>query len=348
METTHAITRGDARALDGVADASVDLVVTSPPYPMIAMWDEVFTQLDPAVGAALAAGAGAAAFEAMHRQLDRVWAACWRVLKPGGILCVNIGDATRTIDGDFRLYANHARILTAAERLGFSPLPDILWRKPTNAPNKFMGSGMYPPGAYVTYEHEYVLIFRRGSRRRFTRAGAVRRRESAYFWEERNVWFSDLWTGLTGAKQPLGGVDGATRKRSAAFPLVLPWRLVQMFSIYGDTVLDPFLGTGTTCLAAAVAGRSSLGVELDGGLEESIRATMGQAVAVGSGLSRRRLKDHRAFVAGRQADGKVIKHHNAAHDTPVVTRQEIALRLWAPEAITEVAPLRFEVACRPL
>jgi len=346
METSHVITRGDARALDGVADASVDLVVTSPPYPMIAMWDEVFAAMDPAVRGALAAGEGGAAFEAMHQQLDQVWAACWRVMKPGGTLCVNIGDATRTLAGSFRMYANHARILAAAERQGFSPLPDILWRKPTNAPNKFMGSGMYPPGAYVTYEHEYVLIFRKGERRSFNKADTIRRRESAYFWEERNVWFSDLWTGLTGVKQPLG-MDGAARKRSAAFPLALPWRLIQMFSIYGDTVLDPFLGTGTTCLAAAASGRCSVGVELDGGLEETIRASMGQAVKVGRKLASGRLKAHRAFAERRVADGKVMKHGNVAHATPVVTRQEIALRLLAPVSVVETAPLRFVVTHEP-
>ena len=200
--TTHRVLVGDARSL-GIPDASVDLVVTSPPYPMIAMWDALFSALDPRVGALLATNPDAA-FEAQHAALDAVWAECRRVLRPGGLLCVNVGDATRTLDGVFRLWPNHARILRACAALGFHVLPDVLWRKPTNAPNKFMGSGMLPGGAYVTYEHEYVLVLRNGPPRAFPGAAdKARRRASAYFWEERNTWFSDLWMGLAGTEQAL-------------------------------------------------------------------------------------------------------------------------------------------------
>lgn len=327
-ETTHRVHAGDARALAPLADASVALVVTSPPYPMIAMWDGLFSALDPA--APHPTHAPAAAFEAQHRVLDAVWAECHRVLVPGGMLCVNIGDATRTLGGEFRLWSNHARVLRAAEALGFAVLPDILWRKPTNAPNKFMGSGMLPGGAYVTYEHEYILVLRKGGARRFVGEAATRaRRESAYFWEERNVWFSDVWTDLLGAGQALARPareDTALRARSAAFPLELPARLIAMYSMYGDTVLDPFVGTGTTQLAAACAGRSSVGVEREPELAAGILARLGDAPRLRRGAAR--LAAHRRFVDARIAAGKTLAHHNAPHDVPVITAQERALCLY--------------------
>lgn len=151
-----------------LADSSLDLVVTSPPYPMIAMWDELFCRSSRAVRNALAAEDGERAFELMHRRLDAVWDECYRTLREGGIICINIGDATRTLGDQFGLYPNHARILQHLRKCGFTALPDILWRKPTNAPNKFMGSGVLPVGAYVTLEHEYILIARKGARRVFS------------------------------------------------------------------------------------------------------------------------------------------------------------------------------------
>jgi len=116
-----------------------------------------------------------------------------------------------------------------------------------------------------------------------------------------------------------------------------------MFSVYGDTVLDPFLGTGTTCLAAAAAGRSSIGVERDAGLEGCIRAAMGQTVPVGRQLQRARLTAHRAFVAARLEAGKDLKHVNIAHDVPVITRQEINMRLREPAELAEPSKLNFIV-----
>ena len=102
------------------------------------------------------------AFELMHAELDKVWDECFRVLKSGGFLCINIGEATRTVGNEFRLYNNSSRIVSHCTGLGMVNLPNILWRKQTNAPNKFMGSGMLPCGAYVTLEHEWILIFRKG------------------------------------------------------------------------------------------------------------------------------------------------------------------------------------------
>ena len=185
MQTSHQVVFSDSRDMKEAPDESADLMVTSPPYPMIEMWDEIFASQDKEIAKALKNGDGGAAFELMHRVLDDVWKEVWRVLKPGAVACINVGDATRTVDGRFSLFTNHSRIQYRMQKLGFSSLPAILWRKQTNAPNKFMGSGMLPPGAYVTLEHEYVLIFRKGDKKLFPSAGLKQlRRESAYFWEE--------------------------------------------------------------------------------------------------------------------------------------------------------------------
>ena len=331
MHTSHALHIGDARDMSAIAADSVHLVVTSPPYPLVEMWDAAFGELAPASAAALAADDGMAAFEGMHSALDGVWAECLRVLVPGGFACVNIGDATRSLGGAFCLFPNQARIVTAFLRLGFTPLPDILWRKPTNAPNKFMGSGMLPAGAYVTYEHEYVLIFRKGAKRLFSEEGKQLRSESAFFWEERNVWFSDLWTDLRGTGQRLA--PEGPRERSAAFPFELPYRLIQMYALQGDTVLDPFAGTGTTLAAALASGRSSVGFERMEAFRSLVAESLHRAVELGRDKAGERLRAHTAFVAERAAQGKEIKHLSKQYGFPVMTRQELDLRLMVPVAV---------------
>ena len=317
-----------------LGDGTVDLVVTSPPYPMIELWDDQFAAADPRVAGALADRDGTRAFDLMHSILDGVWGECRRVLRPGGLACINVGDATRKIGGEFRLFSNHSRILQALAELGFSLLPDVLWRKPTNAPNKFLGSGMLPAAAYVTYEHEYVLIARNGAPRAFTDpADKARRRRSAFFWEERNVWFSDVWLDLVGTSQDLGDLPRANRHqrvRSAAFPFELPYRLIQMHSLIGDTVLDPFLGTGTTTAAALASGRSSIGFEVEGSLEQSIRDTVVAATPCGREYAERRLAEHLDFVRSREQAGRACRHVNHHYDFPVVTGQETDLQLVVP------------------
>ncbi len=317
---------GDAADLDFLDEGSVDLVVTSPPYPMIEMWDEAFGCQRSGVAEALDAGDGARVFELMHELLDAAWAEVHRVLRPGGIACINIGDATRTLNGDFRLWSNHSRVLSGLLRAGFVLLPDILWRKPNNAPNKFLGSGMLPAGAYVTYEHEYVLIARKGPRREFaTEEERSRRRESAYFWEERNLWFSDVWTDIPGAGQEL--VDQASRKRSAAFPFELAYRLICMHSVKGDTVLDPFAGTGITAAASLASGRNAVSVELDPTLLPVTRRLLLSLPEFANRHLRQRLRRHVEFVERRTAEGGAFKHVNRNYGFPVVTSQERDLLL---------------------
>jgi len=320
--------------MDEVDDDSVELVVTSPPYPMIGMWDGVFADLDPAIGDALDAGEGREAFESMHGILDEVWSEVERVLVEGGIACVNVGDATRTVGDSFRVYGNHSRIVDAFEDLGFEPLPEILWRKPANSAAKFMGSGMLPPNAYVTLEHEYVLVFRNGEESRSFEPGADRRYEAAYFWEERNRWFSDVWTDVGGELQALDRSEA--RERSAAYPFEIPYRLVNMYSVYGDTVLDPFWGTGTTSLAALVAGRNSVGYELDGAFMDVFEERVRAAPDIARDVVRRRLSDHRAFVAEKREAGGGVDYEAENYDVPVTTRQEKRLQLYAVESVEAI------------
>lgn len=333
MKTSQQVVFGDSVRMSGIPSESVHLVVTSPPYPMIEMWDEVFSRR-PEVREALRRERGMRAFEHMHRELDRVWKELCRVLVPGGIACINIGDATRTLDKEFALYPNHSRILGAMLALGFSNLPTILWRKQTNAPNKFMGSGMMPPGAYVTLEHEYVLVLRKGGKRLFPAPEAkTNRRQSAFFWEERNRWFSDVWMDLKGTRQKTG--DRKLRQRSGAYPFELAYRLISMFSVLGDTVLDPFLGTGTTLSATASAGRNGIGYELDGSFAAMIAESCRQAVVQGRQRIAERLEAHLEFIREREQAGKPIKHTNQVYGFPVITRQESELMLPLPASVEE-------------
>lgn len=246
------VIEGDARTLPGIAASSVELVVTSPPYPMIPQWDALFASL------------GATDFESMHRVLDDAWAACARALVDGGILAVNIGDALRRVGGVFQLWPNHARVIQGAAALGLRPLPYVLWKKPTNKPNAFLGSGFLPPNAYVTLDCEFLLLFRKGALRSYP-AGDPRRLSSRLTRAERDHWFTQVWEDVRGTRQRNGAA------RTGAFPPEIPERLIRMFSCEGETVLDPFAGTGTTLWAAAACGRRAIGVELDPALARTLR-----------------------------------------------------------------------------
>jgi modification methylase len=325
LPTTHRLLLHDSRDLSAIPDDSIHCVVTSPPYPLIAMWDTLFSSWSPAIKTAFKKEDGRLAFELIHAELDRVWSEMYRLTRPGGFLCVNIGDATRTVGGRFRLFSNHSRITAQCVALGFDALPLVIWNKTTNAPNKFMGSGMLPAGAYVTLEHEYVLVFRKGDKREFISAEEKKlRRESALFWEERNAWFSDTWD-LAGLRQELS--DKSLRKRSAAFPFELAYRLINMYSVQGDTVLDPFLGTGTSMLAALASRRSSIGVESDPSFEKMVADRIIGSRAALNRYIQERIKRHGDFVKERLKRKKEIKYKNSRHGFRVVTGQETDVRL---------------------
>jgi DNA modification methylase len=349
METSHRAFVGDSREMTALSEDSVELVVTSPPYPMIEMWDDLFRSLDPAVGNALDDGDGRRAFELMHEALGDVWDELARVLVDGGVACVNVGDATRTVGDSFRVYQNHARIVEAFDALGFEPLPDILWRKPANSAAKFMGSGMLPPNAYATLEHEYLLVFRNGTERRSFEPGAERRYESAYFWEERNEWFSDLWTDVRGTVQTIEtdeGADGDLRERSAAYPFEIPSRLIHMYSVYGDTVLDPFWGTGTTSIAAMAAARNSVGYELDEGFINVFEEAVADIKTISRRAAEARLGRHERFVEERRAEGETFAYDAEHYDVPVTTKQERRIRLYTIGSV-EAVENGYDVAHEP-
>ena len=249
---------GDSREMAEVNDGSIHLIVTSPPYPMVAIWDDFFTEVS------------ASTYDAMHEYLNQVWREVERVLVPGGIACINIGDATRTRDGLFHLYPNHSRIIENFEKLGFVTLPYVLWKKPTTKPHykgkgAFLGSGFLPPNAYVTLDMEYILIFRKGPPRSFPPKDPDRYK-SRFTKRERDEWFSQVWK-VQGVRQSVDGLE----RRVAAFPEEIPRRLIRMFSVLGDLVLDPFLGSGTSLKAAMELSRRFVGYEKLKEMTEIIR-----------------------------------------------------------------------------
>jgi|FaiFalDrversion2_1042247.scaffolds.fasta_scaffold02133_3 site-specific DNA-methyltransferase (cytosine-N4-specific) len=285
LKTSHKVVFGDSRNMKELRDKSVHLVVTSPPYPMIEIWDNQFRMLDKRIEESWhqleeskddqeKICLAAKIFDLMHENLTLTWKEVYRVLVDGGIACINVGDATRSIGNIFQLFPNHARIIEECRRIGFITLPYILWKKPTTKPKykgkgAFLGSGFLPPNAYVTLDCEYILIFRKGKPREFDPNDPLRY-ASQYTKEERDTWFSQIWE-LPGTKQDLTEVD----RRAAAFPEEIPNRLIRMFSIIGDTVLDPFLGTGTTIKLAMQLQRNSIGYEIDETLRPIIEEKIG-------------------------------------------------------------------------
>ncbi|PSQ44593.1 modification methylase [Halobacteriales archaeon SW_7_68_16] len=345
METIHRIVTGDSRSLSKIDDDSVELVVTSPPYPMIEMWDKLFSELNPEIADSLDTGEGQAAFSQMHEELEKVWKEVSRVLVDGGIACINIGDATQKVAGSFRVFQNHSRIINAFEDLGFEPLPELLWRKPVNSGAKFMGSGMLPPNAYVTLEHEYILVFRNGKDSRTFEPGSERRYSSAYFWKERNQWFSDVWMEIKGEVQALG--QSELRERSAAYPFEIPYRLINMYSVYGDTVLDPFWGTGTTSFAAMVAGRNSVGYELDEEFVQLFKQRVEDIPEYSREVIKQRLDDHKEFVEKRLSEEEDFKYQADNYDFPVTTKQEKPIQFYSVSDIRETEE-GYEVSHTPM
>jgi DNA modification methylase len=244
-KTNHHLIIGDSRRMQEIPNKSVHLIVTSPPYPMIELWDDLFSRMR------------CKDFDTMHVYLAQVWTECYRILVEGGIACINIGDALRKIDDNFQLYPNHVKVIEHCEALGFTTLPYILWKKPTKRANAFLGSGFIPPNAYVTQDCEFILIFRKGQPRPFPPKDLIRY-ASHYTISQRNAWFTQIWE-LPGARQRVQQVS----RRSAAFPDEIAYRLIRMFSVIGDTVVDPFLGTGTTMKVARKTHRNSIGYEID-------------------------------------------------------------------------------------
>jgi modification methylase len=275
-QTHHKIVLGSSQQMPEIPDCTVHLMVTSPPYPMVQMWDQQFGEADPKIAALWQKleknpqeETVAEIYDSMHDDLSKVWAETLRVLVDGGIACINIGDATRSVNGRFRVFPNHARVIEHCERFGFTALPYILWKKPTTKPKykgkgAFLGSGFLPPNAYVTLDCEFILIFRKGKLRHFPPKDPIRY-ESALTKKQRDDWFSQIWQ-VTGTRQTADELE----RRTAAYPDEIADRLIKMFSIKGDTILDPFVGSGTTVKVAAQNERNSIGYETDPNLMPTI------------------------------------------------------------------------------
>jgi len=269
MPTHHKIIIGNSQQMRDLPDSSVHLMVTSPPYPMIEMWDSLFVRADPKIAQLwqklntdCKEQTVTEIYDGMHEYLAKVWQETYRVLIDGGIVCINIGDATRRLNGKFKLFPNHSRTIEICEKIGFTTLPYILWKKPTKKPKykgkgAFLGSGLLPPNGYVTVDCEFILLFRKGNLRKFE-PKYPRRYDSGLTKEERNELFTQIWT-VKGVRQKSQEME----RRTAAFADEIADRLTRMFSIIGDTVLDPFLGSGTITKACILNNRNSIGYEID-------------------------------------------------------------------------------------
>jgi len=248
MTTTyHRLVNGDARDLSFIPDESIHLVLTSPPYWNLKRYNENPNQMGHIED-----------YEAFLSELKKVWEHVFRVLVPGGRLVCVVGDVcvSRRRFGRHLVFPLHADICVMCRHIGFDNLNPIIWHKIANASyevtngSKFLGKP-YEPNAIIKNDMEFILMQRKpGGYRKPT---DEQRRQSRIDKKDFNRWFQQIWN-IPGA---------STKKHPAPFPLKLATRLVRMFSFVGDTVLDPFCGSGTTMVAAFQNDRNSIGVEID-------------------------------------------------------------------------------------
>lgn len=250
IPTTHALYRKDAREFNELPANSIHLVVTSPPYWTLKEYNDGYGQMG-----------FIADYEEFLGELDRVWKNCFNALVPGGRLVCVVGDvclSRRKNAGEHTVVPLHASIQEHCRKIGYTNLAPIIWYKIANAVYEAEGNGAgflgkpYEPNAVIKNDIEFILMERKpGGYRSPSLAERVLSVISTQNYEQ---WFQQIWTGVTGA---------STRHHPAPYPEELAGRLIRMFSFVGDTVLDPFLGTGTTSVAAARWGRNSIGVEID-------------------------------------------------------------------------------------
>ncbi|MHB8541937.1 MAG: DNA-methyltransferase [Candidatus Acidiferrales bacterium] len=246
-KTTQILRCADAREMSWLPDASVHLVLTSPPYWTLKEYPANKNQLGLVVD-----------YETFHDELDKVWRHCFRALVPGGRLVCVVGDVclSRRLHGRHMVMPLHADIVVRCRKIGFDNLSPIFWYKISNAAyevengSSFLGKP-YEPNAIIKNDMEFILMLRKpGGYRQPTEE---QRGASRLTKEEHHDWFQQVWT-----------IPGeSTRMHPAPYPEELAYRLVRMFSFAGDTVIDPFMGLGTTLVAAARCGRNGIGLEID-------------------------------------------------------------------------------------
>ncbi len=247
MPTTHRLINGDARDLSFLDDGSVHLVVTSPPYWNLKRYNESPDQMGHIQD-----------YEIFLKELEKVWKQAFRVLVPGGRLVCVVGDVcvARKDYGRHLVFPLHADICVLCRKIGFDNLNPIIWHKISNASyevnngSKFLGKP-YEPNAIIKNDMEFILMQRKPGG--YRKPSYAQRKASKIPKDKFNRWFQQIWN-IPGA---------STKHHPAPFPLELADRLVRMFSFVGDTVLDPFCGSGTTMVAALKSGRNSIGIEID-------------------------------------------------------------------------------------
>jgi len=248
--TTHYIKQGDARSLEWVSSRSVHLVVTSPPYWTLKQYETRAGQLGEIDS-----------YEHFLDELDKAWAECARVLVPGGRICCVVGDVCipRKREGRHYVMPLHADIQVRMRRIGLDCLTPILWFKIANGVTEAKGNGAgfygkpYQPGAIIKNDVEYILFFRKGGE--YRSPTPIQKTLSMLSKEEMRGWLTSAWSDVKGE---------STRKgHPAPFPVTLAERLIRLFSFAGDTVLDPFGGTGTTSVAAINTGRNSIACDIE-------------------------------------------------------------------------------------
>ena len=259
LPTLHEMRRADARALDFLPVESVHLVLTSPPYWTLKHYNQSDGQLGSVDD-----------YDSFLAELDRVWSHCFRALVPGGRLICVVGDvclARRKNNGRHTVVPLHASIQEHCRGIGYDNLAPIIWHKIANANLEASGNGggflgkPYEPNAVIKNDIEFILMERKPGG--YRSPAFLERAFSVIPDALHKVWFRQIWSDVPGA---------STRHHPAPFPLELATRLIRMFSFVGDTVLDPFLGSGTTALAAWRTGRNSMGVEIDEAyLESAVR-----------------------------------------------------------------------------
>lgn len=250
IATRHNIYNADSRDLGFLAPESVHLILTSPPYWTLKHYRDHPGQMGH-IGD----------YERFLGELDKVWTGCYRALVPGGRLVCVVGDvclSRRKNGGEHTVVPLHSSIQERCRAIGYTNLAPIIWHKISNAAYEAEGNGggflgkPYEPNAVIKNDIEFILMERKKGG--YRSPSVATRILSVIPAERHKIWFQQIWTGLTGA---------STKRHPAPYPLELAERLVRMFSFVGDTVLDPFLGTGTTSMAAGLWGRNSVGVEVD-------------------------------------------------------------------------------------
>lgn len=245
MSTRHILINGDSRHMSMIADSSVQLIVTSPPYWQLKDY-----------GTANQIGFNDT-YEQYINYLNIVWLECFRILQNGCRLCINIGDqfARSAYYGRYKVIPIHSEIIRFCETIGFDFMGSIIWQKPTSMHTTggamVMGSYLYPRGGIIKIDFEHILLFRKQGNA--PSVSYENRNASKLSEEEWNTYFSSHWQ-----------INGEHQNRHiAVFPKELPMRLIKMFSFVGDTICDPFMGSGTTALAARETERNSIGYEIN-------------------------------------------------------------------------------------